>query len=1337
MDDLSSRIINSKWVREMDEHLRLDLENVELIGELDITQEAFQYICIALREQCRFKNNIQPKYLYPALFVASMVFSARYSQDETRKFWEPYAEDVWGINYSKHHNRFYNACRDYFIEAKAELSEKLGFEFQGQSEGDVVRTVYWHTILPSYLHDDFARWLSPRIQKISELPENYLSEFVRSQQETRYVAPTLQAFLSEDDTHEIALDLIRDLVAAVELLANHVDILEIRQLFPSLIHRELWDKLVAELQKESLVARPTERSTKIEWVWSFELEDWVLRVVNLVTDTEKQPTFCVLSKFDAEDPIWDHIYREDLWAEKQPNRKWRIREIVLGTLDDVEMLDAIVYVFNQSGDCIWTEKVPRVPQQDYQFYRITQQGKYAIPESINQITNGRWLVSHVGDFSIHNDLGQQIEPTRSDYYISSAMQDMVGHTIMAMYDLKLPLEIRTAKDNQKFEKTKRRYISQPKLFGKDLVIGTSDRLPPVYSTNKVKVHFSEITFATKYLKIHVTTPTEQIYRDFSEYARPNGTGYDIDLSQIIPEDQIGTYEVDITYGFRSRLASPIEVTIIPDLAFSIMPNTIFNPLNPPTIDIHNLTTENLELGVGQGIIEYKHDNSAKVTWCDLKSTFCRLLVCEGNGSVFIEWRVDRFYAWIENSTFPNRLTQEDLNHTKIQFRGTPNSKLALFVDESYFGADLNAKGEAVYDLFVDQFRDILQQTSKTSVPLRIRFDDEFWTFAVFTKAPQIMKAQIDYVLEDDQEWILFDFQLSNDWDKQFEVEVRSADQQRCVKRSKVEDTHSVLLIPANLQPGQYELCLFADGEVVESSSKLTFDVPKPEVQKFEIDYDRQKSTLKVDYSIDRIRVGSYKIQISDENGTTITSKSIVTDDINFATRLELAPEATYRFTMFWNNQPISLTKTFIVENNALDDLFNNAESLSQSTQTTRLISETTNSDQNNWIQQLIDRTSSAPLASSELLKLSNISYQELQAFTTNQLAKLWRPLARLSEVHKVTEWTAKYGPLPSWALLDNVLGMVTKEGKSYLVYPELVLEGGLTGIGKIALETPQEGKIYGYARWSKRTDSSSRLHVWIPTEEPDKEPFTKLDELDMWPAYYDRLSGKFHGSRHKPMMPGLNKLDRTYLVDVAHSYTLIVSVCSTHLQLFHAYWSRASIDRFFTQAILQKRIESVETLSINRSLITKPSGYRYATVEWCNNYLDDRVSKHIIKNFVSDNDLGGKLSKFLDTLPRLAQIANMPLLFGAIRFIAGMEKQVSTDSEQQLMRLDKNILSLGIILRIRSMDSNSITKRLIDDTGIPESELAQAVHDANKACPTLFEWALTWAEVLSIHSANQ
>ena len=94
-------------------------------------------------------------------------------------------------------------------------------------------------------------------------------------------------------------------------------------------------------------------------------------------------------------------------------------------------------------------------------------------------------------------------------------------------------------------------------------------MPPVYTSNRILAYFPEVPVAIRALKIHVVTPARQYYVPFDRYADRSGEGYQLDLSQLIPEDRIGTYAIDITYDFRSRLASPIEVSVVPHCASAI------------------------------------------------------------------------------------------------------------------------------------------------------------------------------------------------------------------------------------------------------------------------------------------------------------------------------------------------------------------------------------------------------------------------------------------------------------------------------------------------------------------------------------------------------------------------------------------------------------------------------------------------------------------------------------------------------------------------------------------------------------------------------------------------
>jgi len=1322
--NLSLQILDSKWVSEIEELLLASLKDVELIGELYITKEVFDKISIALRDQCRFRGKIQPENLYPAIFMVSLVFSGRYSHDETRKFWGPYSRDVWNI---KLHTPFYTACRQYFQFAKQELTEKFGFEFPVINDGDVVRAIYWHTIIPSYLHDDFARWLSKNLGRISKLPTQQVSEFIKDPNETKYLARTLKAFLIDDDTHDMAVEIVNELVAASDLLASQQDVMEIKQLFPSLIQQELWDKFVEELEVEALESLTPQRHVRLEWVWSFEYEDWVLRLLNLITESHEKPSLCVWSQVKSKEALWNNDYQDEIWAELQPNRHWRIREVVLGTANKSEMIDGFVYVYDEHDNCIYEQAVPSLPCGKFQFYRITQQQKYAVPVDYSQVTSGECLVSYVNSLELRDTDGYLITPIRSDFDISKTMREQVGHEHIGLFKVHLPLVIHEGVFQYRIELTKRRFLNQPTLSSNYRIPNTSDRLPPVYNSNRITLNFDEVAVAIKHLRIHLTTPNGQLYKSFERYAKADERGYSLDLSQLIPDDRIGTYTVDITYGFKSRLASPIEFSVLPHLEFSELDNThIYNPLNPPRILIKNVTTEILESPNKLTEIEPVNGNEWQVTWTDLRLSYCRLHIQQYTQIVPLEWQIQRVYAWFEASTLPNHLLLEDLDKARIQFRGQGNTQLALYVDNSYHPVYLNARGEETYNLFTDKFKDILLNQSASVVPLEIAFNMERWLLGTFVHRPQITRFQMDYLVDDNKEWLLLDVKLSESWETVFEIQIISNKTQQTILATTVNTLENPILLNCHLLVGTYVIRIFAEDDELEIPSKNTLSVRAPFIV-MEASYDSSNLTVQVSYELDDLRLGDYVLNLLDSNGEIVLSEPIDSADNQFSAIVDLISHARYTAQIRWNDRVIGEALPIFVSG----QMSSIAKAPINSTSDTAPLLK---DNMETWLHHLIQHPPEK-LSQETLFQLATLNPQNLQNYTIEELSGLWKPLARLAEVNRPSYWMETYGLLPAWSLLNHAVMMTTNEEQSYWVYPEKILLHGTMGIGKIILDTPQEGKIGGYARWSMRNMFSSRLHVWIPQIDPQKSAYSDLDELDMYPAYYDRLSGKFHGARRSAMIPGFNQEKGTYLVDCVHNYTLLVRINRTSQPLLHMNTSLLSFDRNYTQSILRQQ-DDLQTKSQNKKKITTAAGYRYATVEWVENYIENKEAKKQLKALVDTADIAGKLSLLLKKIPNILQLSNTTLLIGALRFLKGMEEQVTTQDEHSLMRLDCHMLALAIILRAYSLETQSTKQAILNSIEIDEIELMHLLADANHACPTLLEWALTWSEIFITHGST-
>ena len=630
MDDLSSKILRTESLREIESLLEESIAGIEFIGEVDINEEAFGKIGAELRRNCRKLNwysesvarlahstakeelindllkrnraelkrqgrslwSITVECLRPAIFCASMVFSARYSHDDSRAFWKPYAKEVWDIEYTK---EFYDTCRAYFFDtARPYLTEKMGFDLYGSKDGDLVRPVYRHTIIPAYVRDDFARWFAKNLHVMSGFSKEQLSEFLRGQNADAYDVKPLRNFLDNDDTHDIALEIIEELTAATNQLMAQRDAGNIRERFSSQIQQDLWDEYVSELGNKIVVSVSAQRPARLEWVWSFEEEDWVLRLRNLIAEAHQKPHTCVWSLATAEKALqdWDSV-SQDIWPEQQTNGQWRVREISMSAADRPVINDGKFYVFDSYDNCIFEQSVPVLPNDEFQFYRITQQGMYAVPIPFKQLTPGEFLVSFRGTLQLLNAEHQVISPQQTDYYVSEIMQNNAGHQHIKRYEISLPVTIDAGTVKHRIERTKRR-IAHPRLSEGHRVSNTSKRLPPVYTSNDIFIDFPEISVSTRALNVHVTGPIDDIYEPFDEHAEKEEEGYRLNLSQLIPAEQIGTYAVDVTYGFRSRLASPIEFSVLPNLRFNGPDEGVFHALNQPRIQISNVTTETVE-----------------------------------------------------------------------------------------------------------------------------------------------------------------------------------------------------------------------------------------------------------------------------------------------------------------------------------------------------------------------------------------------------------------------------------------------------------------------------------------------------------------------------------------------------------------------------------------------------------------------------------------------------------------------------------------------------------------------------------------------------------------------
>ena len=95
-----------------------------------------------------------------------MVFSVRYSNADSLAFWQPYAKEVWDIEYSQ---EFDQTCRVYFFStARPHITEISGLNLYETRYRDLVGPLFRHAIIPAYALNDVARWFAKHLHAVRD-----------------------------------------------------------------------------------------------------------------------------------------------------------------------------------------------------------------------------------------------------------------------------------------------------------------------------------------------------------------------------------------------------------------------------------------------------------------------------------------------------------------------------------------------------------------------------------------------------------------------------------------------------------------------------------------------------------------------------------------------------------------------------------------------------------------------------------------------------------------------------------------------------------------------------------------------------------------------------------------------------------------------------------------------------------------------------------------------------------------------------------------------------------------------------------------------------------------
>jgi len=749
-------------IDEVEDWLRQELLYVDLIGQLPIKRGDFQSICDFIQKKFEHGSTLLIKNVPPALFVASMVFTARYSDLNARNFWRPYGSLVWDQDTLSQARC--NEFRERFRKAVLFLEKEFDLVFPQRTHGDVVRPVYHHAIIPFYLQDYFADWIMDRWREIIEIPiENLISQLVLDNS-FRYLPPTLKKFIEGNETRETAKELLTTLATAASLYAEgelieNIDIL----LATSPIHKSIWVELLKVYQEQELEIKTRQVKPDLEWVWAIEEHEMQLRIRNMIINSAEQPDRFVWAA-EGESPIDAKIECRVLpWKTKNG---WLIDFAYL----EQGPINGQIVLLGEYGSILEASPVPKLPEdQPIMVFRITQQNLYGVPVDLssNVISDGYWLLSMAEDVMLLNDSAHNIFPTQK--LPVPGPLDKYGHKLAGIYKFDLPLTIKQ-KDLLHAKIDKREQVGgKPCIVGeKNNFKNLSDAVPPIFSDIDIWLEIPNapkniVNRGTLYLKNASSSflyPLREL--DSMGYISYENEGIKILLGNLLP-NHLATYTVQIIIGLRSIFASPLQFAYLPNIEIiQPDPEIIYSPKELPVCEIIGLKPENIRVRSGTTLTP--KGTGIKLVWSDLRDD-PKLNIVTGDQGVTLEWSLKRVDAWI--SPKKDVYILDNLKNYEFHAISTDTSISVVNVRidnrqgrSIYFGK----KGRYSSILKNDPIFDLVREIPTPEFKLIIEMGSTSWVLAEIHKKISLEGATVKIRREANNTLFTFRCNLEQQWD---------------------------------------------------------------------------------------------------------------------------------------------------------------------------------------------------------------------------------------------------------------------------------------------------------------------------------------------------------------------------------------------------------------------------------------------------------------------------------------------------------------------------------------------------------------------------------------------
>lgn len=768
--------------------VRQDLEQIDWFGQLEISRAQFEEICAVIRGEARGKKANSPEIeeklerVPAAVFIASLVFSARYAElgddEDSDEFWKPYCRTVWKREYD---TSFYNRCRKRFGEATLFLEANYGLSFQNlaNTSGEVVTPVFRHALLPQYVQEDFAVWLSKQWVKILDLretPQRLIKE-LKHERSLSYLSARLQKFVQGEKTAATAAALIITMAVALRLYIEERESAESVAKLLTGVERDVWHKIGEHLQQEETRQGQRlvhTRQGHLIWVWDIEEQKMGLRFRDyLLPANQKEPLYAQWR--NKQDDI---LAEEPIYADLLESGAWRINQLFLPYRAHSSPLT--ITIEDDYGEKQVVDNWPALPTAAHapiQFFRLTQQDVFGIPIAPEQVSDGVWLVCASQPLVVLKD-GQPIEPDKL-LNVPYPLDEQGGYAWAAEFSLHLPVDIhpQQSKPFTLQNGSGVPAVGRPKISGKQPIAGLSPHLPPLFASTAITI---EIAYGTaRLLRQGSLIISGQGERDdhwmvnlrLAEwqgegFVEPKGDKLYIHLQDILPAERADVYRIELRYGLQSIWPAAQEVGVVPNLQLIKTPllDVLYTPANPPELRLTGVTEQDITPRLKMEVNSL-NDDDTQIVWHDLRQD-PQLRLQFDNRTVLLAWPIRRCAIWLarpnksDDSSF---ITLAEAKQTRLHALATKGiEQFSIWIDTQVYSIQFD-KRHGRYEQLIGQTQlyEVMYQHHYYQALLEAEVNGWRWKLAEIRKKPKLGKIKVEY--DNENQLIVVQTDLEESW----------------------------------------------------------------------------------------------------------------------------------------------------------------------------------------------------------------------------------------------------------------------------------------------------------------------------------------------------------------------------------------------------------------------------------------------------------------------------------------------------------------------------------------------------------------------------------------------